>query len=140
MLLSYQTCIALNILPKNYPNPITTSIKSIMKSLSSGPSGPLDWKAVRRDLLVEFAAVFEYDGKLHIMIGEPMKIELKDDSVPFAVNGPRPIPYAQNDEVKKCWMKWRALESFKRWWSRRSGCILSSSFLNPEAGYASVST
>jgi hypothetical protein len=29
-----------------------------------------------------------------------MSIELLPDTVPFAVNGARPIPYAQRDEVK----------------------------------------
>jgi hypothetical protein len=30
-----------------------------------------------------------------------MKIELIQNAVPFAVNGARPIPLAQRDEVKK---------------------------------------
>ena len=35
------------------------------------------------------------------MAGPPLSIELQSDAVPFAVNGARPIPFAQRDAIKK---------------------------------------
>jgi hypothetical protein len=35
------------------------------------------------------------------MEGPPMVITLKDDAVPYYVNGARPIPFADRPQVKK---------------------------------------
>lgn len=111
MLLSCSACIKLGIFPENYPEPIPLGINTIRTDRSGSlaspetgcvnPTGPTDFETARRDLLAEFDDVFASDGTLPVMIGQPMKIELKDDAVPFAVNGPRPIPYAMRVDVKE---------------------------------------
>ena len=56
----------------------------------------------KQDLITEFKNVFDGKGPLPDMKGQPpMVIELNSDPVPYAVNGARPIPFAQRETVKQ---------------------------------------
>jgi hypothetical protein len=100
ILLSWFTCVELGILPPNFPEP-AASIQQIHSA---------NIPELKASLLDEFADVFDFHGPLRTMVGAPMKIKLIQNAVPFAVNGARPIPFAQREEVKKllddkggCW-------------------------------------
>lgn len=56
---------------------------------------------MKAELVAEFSGLFDQSGELKTMNGPPMQIELKEDATPYAVNGARPIPFAQRDEVKR---------------------------------------
>ena len=48
-----------------------------------------------------FPRVFSSSDTLRIMEGEPMKIELREDAVPFAITAPRTIPFCWREQVKQ---------------------------------------
>lgn len=99
ILLSLSACVNLGMVHENYPNPLPVNISSL-KEQRTGET--LDLETERAKLLEEFADVFEQSSdNLPVMAGQPVIIELKEDAVPYAVNGARPIPYAQWEEVKR---------------------------------------
>lgn len=104
ILLSLSACINLGMIPREYPNPLPISINNVTdqrSTVSDSLGDPLDLENERARIM-EFADVFELPSdNLPVMAGQPMVIELKEDAVPYAVNGARPIPYAQRDEVKR---------------------------------------
>ncbi|MCG8434853.1 MAG: reverse transcriptase family protein, partial [Gammaproteobacteria bacterium] len=56
--------------------------------------------AIRKNLLKEFEDVF--DGQaLKPMKGDPVRVRLREDAVPFAIHTARPIPLAQREQVKE---------------------------------------
>ena len=67
---------------------------------SPPPIDMSDISALEQKLLSDFRDVFDEEGPLKTMSGPPMSIELLPDAVPFAVSGPRPIPYALRDKAK----------------------------------------
>ena len=97
MLLSWFVCVELGILPPCYLEPIL--INTIVTA-SPPPIDMSDIPALERKLLSDFEDVFDEEGPLKTMSGPPMSIELLPDAVPFAVSGPRPIPYALRDKAK----------------------------------------
>ena len=115
MLLSWFVCQELGILPKEYPEPVYAHVDTIATPVVSVPSkschlvcslppGEItsDPILVIRTLLCDaFADVFDTSGLLRPMTGPAMRIYLKEDAVPFAVNGARLISFAQHDEVKR---------------------------------------
>ncbi|MCG8433768.1 MAG: hypothetical protein MJA83_07035, partial [Gammaproteobacteria bacterium] len=52
--------------------------------------------AIRKNLLKEYVDVFD-ETALKPMKGDPVRVELKEGAVPFAVHTPRPIPLALRD-------------------------------------------
>ena len=106
MLLSWFVCVELGLLPTNYPEPVHVNfINGAVAPDSAAPSLQMihvdDLPAIKEQLLKEFADVFDCNDNLRTMAGPPMSIELQSDAIPFAVNGARPIPFAQRDAVKK---------------------------------------
>ena len=49
----------------------------------------------------EFSDVFDQNEELGCIEGPPTVITLKNDAVPYYVNGARPIPFADRPQVKK---------------------------------------
>ena len=94
MLLSWFVCKDLGILPPSYPHP-APRINSV---LGSAPDQD-GIGAMKQQLIQEFADVFKSHGQLKPMAGPAMKIELLPNTVPFTVNGVRPIPSAFRTEV-----------------------------------------
>jgi hypothetical protein len=67
------------------------------------PPPPIDMSdvaAVKQELLIEFANVFDKKGPLKTTSGPLMSIELLPGAVIFAVSGTRPISYPQRGKVK----------------------------------------
>eukprot|EP00095_Tigriopus_kingsejongensis_P007517 snap_masked-scaffold103_size370364-processed-gene-1.13 protein:Tk07517 transcript:snap_masked-scaffold103_size370364-processed-gene-1.13-mRNA-1 annotation:"hypothetical protein DAPPUDRAFT_112904" len=54
-------------------------------------------ETIVKKLLEKYQDVFREGKALSVMAGEPMKINLKPDSVPYPVHGARPLPFAQRD-------------------------------------------
>ena len=114
MLLSWFVCQELGILPKNYPEPIYARIDTI-ESPAVIPSSKTCQQLrhlpseinhdqipeIRKLLYQEFVDVFDTSGPLRPMTDPPMRIDLNENAIPFAVNGARPIPIAQRGEVKQ---------------------------------------
>jgi hypothetical protein len=110
LLISWYDCIALGILPENYPMPIRrTQFNSVSKSevssetLATVPTEYPDEliESVREELVKEFERVFDQSEGLRCMDGPEMVISLKDDAVPYYVNGARPIAFADRPNVKQ---------------------------------------
>ncbi|XP_043200358.1 uncharacterized protein LOC122369578 [Amphibalanus amphitrite] len=78
LLLSWFDCVALGILPRDFPAQIRSAAA-----------------------LVEcFPRVFGQDSTLRVMDGGPMTIEPRPDACPTSVTAARPIPFAWRAEVK----------------------------------------
>jgi hypothetical protein len=69
-------------------------------AITPPPIDMSDVAAVKQELLIEFANVFDKKGPLKTMSGPLMSIELLPDAVIFAVSGTRPISYPQRGKVK----------------------------------------
>ena len=112
MLMSWFDSKALGILPEHYPKPAPiravhatepqkpTPARPKSNNTSSSRPTEAEIDGVKNKLLEEFSDVFDRSGPLKTMKGSPMKIELVEGAVPFAVHRPRPIPFAQRDAVK----------------------------------------
>ncbi len=98
MLLSWIVCKELGILHSSYPDPLPPAY-SIGSVSTQHATDSLD--QIRKNLIQEFRDVFDEGGPLRTMTGPPMKILLKEDAIPYAVNGARPIPFAQRAEVRR---------------------------------------
>ena len=92
MLLSWIICKDLGILHPSYPEPLPPaySIGAV-----STPAATDSVDQIRLDLISEFRDVFDENGPLRTMAGPPMKILLKEDAIPYAVNGARPISFSR---------------------------------------------
>ena len=91
ILLSWRTCIGLNILPQHYPSPTVKAVQT-----NNRPTQPE--QATSEDLIDEFPTVFEDCVKA--MEGESFHIELTEEAKPFCVKTPRAIPYAYREKLK----------------------------------------
>lgn len=124
MLVSWFTCIDLGILPKDFPEPILSSISQVRSSSSDavrqfpidlmstdfdrltdiyrcpGPIDSIQIPAINEAMLSVFSDVFDETGPLKQLDGPAMTIELNPDAIPFAVHGCRPIPFAQREPAK----------------------------------------
>lgn len=98
VLLSWFACKDLGILHSSYPDPLP---KAFSVCAISNPQSNDSLNQYRQDLIREFRDVFDEGGPLRTMTGPAMKIVLKEDFVPYAVNGARPIPFAQRAEVRR---------------------------------------
>ncbi|EFX62905.1 hypothetical protein DAPPUDRAFT_119745 [Daphnia pulex] len=123
MLLCRLDCIDLNILHRQYPKPLGR-VQSVsfeapaanppIEEIST-PSGgmflrdvyiPLEPSAeqilaIKTAITAEFEAVFNQEEGLRQMVGPDMVIQLRDDAVPFYVNGARPIAFGDRADVKR---------------------------------------
>ena len=126
--LGLDVCKSLNIVGKNFPCPMTTKVAKIecekkpsvktseapevwpdrqewILTLPEEAPGPEIMKMVEDKLHEIYAEIFNDSEELKPMtgheVGEPMRITLKPDAKPFAVNAPRQIPYALRDKVKE---------------------------------------
>ena len=90
-LLNKETCMALGILPPDFPSKPRNTVQTVAQS-------PEDIKA---KLLADFEDVFDEEDKpLQAMAGSPMHIELEANAEPVKHIHPRPVPFAMRDEVK----------------------------------------
>jgi hypothetical protein len=116
LLISWYDCISLGILHADYPKPVryahinSTPVKeshqeaappsSIPESIAGDPTEEQK-NRMEQAFLEEFSDVFDQNEELGCMEGPPMVITLKDDALPYYVNGARPIPFADRPQVKK---------------------------------------
>ncbi|KAK3868203.1 hypothetical protein Pcinc_026391 [Petrolisthes cinctipes] len=112
-LLSWYDSVALGILPSDFPAQIK-SIKESKATESLPASPPIvlpRWphnhdptEAEREEhvktIIKAFPRVFDTSHTLREMDGGPMRIELTDDAVPFAVTASRTIPYSWRDDIR----------------------------------------
>ncbi len=98
--LSREACKRLGIVPPYFPRPMPLEQRAAAVKFPANPTKK-EVAKIRAELLEEFSDVFDSSEQLRTMTGAPMRIELKEDAVPFAVHGARPIPYAWRDEVKQ---------------------------------------
>jgi hypothetical protein len=101
-----RACRALGIIPEDFPNQIPLPKRKQIAAVETKKPIPMEPSRkeigrIRQDLLKEFANVFDSSTELKTMKGPPMKIELKEEAIPYAVHGARPIPYAWRDEFKR---------------------------------------
>jgi len=122
LLLSWFVCRDLGIVPARYPEPIQevaapsasanavhvpASPRPVMKDdvsvLGLLPSNPTaeQRSSIRQRIVTEFTDVFTSSDSLREMDGDPMKIHLRPDAVPFAIQGARAIPFAWRDDVQQ---------------------------------------
>ena len=55
---------------------------------------------VEAAITAEFESVFDQEDGLGTLAGPEMMIQLRDDAVPYYVNGARPTPFSERAEVK----------------------------------------
>ena len=95
ILMSWQVCKGLGILPHCYPDPVAVdATPSSQPQVLSATIMPLN----RESVVKEFPTVF--DGNIRSMDGEEFHIHLTDDAKPFCVNTPRSIPYVYRDKFE----------------------------------------
>ena len=92
LLLAWHACQDLGIISKSYPEPILELRK--VKSVAMCPT------AAREELIKKFENVFDTGQVLKPMIGDPMKIHVKPEVVPYALSVPRTIPFARREAVR----------------------------------------
>lgn len=103
-LLSYGHCKELAIVPPGFPKPIlnVTHVNRCSELPLTAATSPAEAREhflrAFQDVLVSKADLAT--APLRPMAGPPMRIHLKEDAVPFAINTPRQIPYAFRDQVK----------------------------------------
>ncbi|XP_059084410.1 uncharacterized protein LOC131881541 [Tigriopus californicus] len=116
--LDLKTCKGLNIISKDFPRPMippATTVNSLatsnspvwsereewIKSLPEHSSDPELFKTIEEKLHLIYARVFDDSSQLRSMIGpivgEPMRIRLKDNYKPFAIHAARQIAYCIRD-------------------------------------------
>jgi len=103
VLLSWQVLQQLGVINNSFPN---IEIKAAVVSTtvqSNDISNERDAKSKLTKMIKEFDRVFNEDGPLRTMKGDPMKIHIKPDVkvIPLNVCTPRKTPIAYMDEVKK---------------------------------------
>eukprot|EP00117_Sycon_ciliatum_P027921 scpid16025/ scgid22570/ len=113
MLLSWEVCRQLQIIPEDYPNPIQiaqvetpnicatdsdtqvqqlTDISSLGRRIPDTPSES-DRARIRSQLIAHFSSVFTSEDTLQTMAGPPMRIHVQEDAIPTCVHGTRPVSY-----------------------------------------------
>ena len=109
-LLAWYHAIKLGILPENFPSQINEiscnskvdkhERKNPPQCSEKNPSNETR-KLHERKLLETFKTVFDIGSELKPMKGKPMRILLKENSVPFAITAARKIPFAWKFQIKK---------------------------------------
>ena len=108
-LLAWYHAIDLRILPQCFPNQINSVNHDGVKSSNYEDMPPIcpDKRPSvatktehERILKATFRSVFSSDGELKTMRGKPMRIELTENAIPFAMTTARSIPYAWIEQVK----------------------------------------
>ena len=114
-------CIALDILHPRYPLPLSSTRTLAPISALYTPDQPLldndfaflhdtdipadpspeQANVVRETIVKHFQDVFDQSDGLRCMVGPEMMIHLRDDAIPYYVNGARPIPFAHRPEVRR---------------------------------------
>ena len=102
MLLSWYASKNLGILPPDYPQPsaLTRPAPSCPRVAPLASGSARDPAQEKQQLIEEFSDVFSEEGPLQAMIGDPMKIHLRDQVEPFAVRAARKIPFSWQSQVK----------------------------------------
>ena len=121
------TCKKLNIISDDFPHPMSAKqrVSAVSKSIQENAKPMEVWpdrmkwiekipehsddpellKKIEEKLFDVYADVFDASKTLRPMrgeiVGEPMKINLKENYKPFAIHTARQIPYALRDELKK---------------------------------------
>lgn len=104
-LLAWYHAIELNILPENFPQQIK-KVELVDEIPEEPPkcSQKVPSVEVRQKhanlLMKTFHSVFEVTKELKTMVGDPMRIVLVEDAVPYALTTPRNIPFAWKDKIK----------------------------------------
>jgi hypothetical protein len=123
MLLCRLDCVELNILHRQYPKPLSrvrsVTLSSPEESLPRDSTSPSSGGTFLKDIYIpmeptaeqistieaaisaEFEVVFDQEEGLRQMTGPDMVIQLRDDAVPFYVNGARPIAFGDRADVKR---------------------------------------
>ena len=125
MLVCRVDCVSLDILHREYPKPLST-VRSVVVGSQEHISPPETQKeellahsepmlrdvyiplepnedqiaAIELAIATRFHDVFDQEGGLRQMAGPDMVIQLRDDAVPYYVNGARPIAFGDRPEVK----------------------------------------
>ena len=108
-LLSWYHAIDLGILPKCFPNQIKQVHQEPVEKIHKREDPPIckdkhPSRKVREEhaklLKSTFSSVFDTSKQLKPMKGEPMRIELREDAIPYAVTAARSIPFAWKEQVK----------------------------------------
>ena len=97
VLLSWQTCRSLKILPARYPSQICVDSPPA-HAVSSLHAPGKNHSSPQAHLISEFPEIF--NGQVKAMQGEEFHIQLSDDAKPFFVKIPRVIPFAYRDKLK----------------------------------------
>lgn len=125
MLVCLLNCVELNILHRDYPKPLSRvrSVSFAEADVNAPPgNSPADTnshggsflrdvyipiepttdqvQAIEAAIIKEFNVVFNQEGDLRCMVGPDMVIQLRDDAVPYYVNGARPIAFGDRAEVR----------------------------------------
>ncbi|XP_046438430.1 uncharacterized protein LOC124189960 [Daphnia pulex] len=123
MLLCRLDCVELNILHRQYPKPLSRVRSVTLSSPEESPprdsTSPSSGGTFLKDIYIpmeptaeqistieaaisaEFEVVFDQEEGLRQMTGPDMVIQLRDDAVPFYVNGARPIAFGDRADVKR---------------------------------------
>ena len=104
VLLSWQILKKLGIIPDDFPEPearaavLTASSESNIKAISNGKEA----REAVTQLIEEFGSVFDEEGPLRTMKGDPMRIHMKKNvtTTPLHICTPRKTPYAYMDTAK----------------------------------------
>ena len=106
-LLSWYHAIDLDILPPCFPQQINNIKQKSSTEKRKPPVIPEKYtptpeeREKHLELIREaFPSVFDTSSTLKSMKGEPMRIPLNDDAVPFSLSTARNIPYGWRDKVK----------------------------------------
>ena len=119
MLICHLDCVNLAIIHADYPQPLTPiqSVQIPPTEDAVQPNRPSEWEFLRNiplpldpsaediaeieaAIAAEFDSVFDQEDGLRVMVGPDMIIQLRDDAVPYYVNGARPIPFSDRPAVK----------------------------------------
>ena len=112
-LLSRPLCRQLRLIPEDFPKQIASVARgaaalqaeqpgttSTLEPIPDTPSAS-DIARIKKRLLSDFADVFSESDELKPMRGDPMKIHVREDAVPFALTTARQVPFALREQVKE---------------------------------------
>ena len=106
-LLSWYHAIDLGILPENFPQQIKIVELNTSEQLPKNPPvcpEKIPSEKVREEhaqiLRETFKSVFDVTKELKPMVGNPMRIILSEDAIPYTLTAPRNIPYAWREQIK----------------------------------------
>ena len=103
ILLSLDVSKKLGYVPHDFPAIIPPSINQVEKNKKwtiAENASKQELQKMKATLLDHYSDVFSTEEQLLPMTGEPMKIHLTENAVPFAITTARQIPFAARDDVK----------------------------------------